>query len=514
MLFTTPAPAVGEDAMGTFICMAWMIVSSLLAFADGELACPVRSVEPAGTPFPSGNTSGQQGLPAGDFTIRTKTVLVTIDAVVRNDKGGFVGNLQAEDFIIYDNGVAQQIRLFSREEYPLAIALVVDRSPSIQPYLTQLRSAALLTLQRLKPEDEVALFAFDMFPAKVSDLTEDRRRIARMISQIPGGDGTNIYDSLFEAARYLHAMAIDTRRAIILVSDNVQSVPGNHGHRDTLREALEGGVVIHSIRTLGENPSDTGLGNPSSIARMATETGGTIINASTATDLTGALDAAITNLKQGYVLGFSPSGASEEGSYHRLEVRLEGAQRCPGCRVQARNGYYASAGVSSQPRNDLRAETKAGSRATKRPAAFSAQPVDFEEPVSRKRILYARDQPLELRDIPFAVTTSKVMDDKGMAQIRVDLQIQVSNIPFETVGDRHTGRLRITTFYMDSKGKILGSEWKIMDLRLLEETYMRILQSGIPYSTTIPLKAPVQIIKVVVYDPWSDKLGTRLARFE
>jgi len=155
-----------------------------------------------------------------------------------------------------------------------------------------------------------------------------------------------------------------------------------------------------------------------------------------------------------------------------LEVRLEGAQRCPGCRVQARSGYYAGAGVSSQPRNDLRAATKAGNRATKQPAALSAQPVDFEELVSKNRILYARDQPLDLRDIPLAITTSKVMDDKGKAQIKVDLQIQDSNIRFETVEDRHTGKLRITTFYMDSKGKILGSEWKIMDMQLLEETYL------------------------------------------
>jgi Ca-activated chloride channel family protein len=500
--------------MGTFICMAWMIVGSLSAFAGGELTGSVRSAEPAGMPLPSGKQSGQKGLPAGEFTIRANTVLVTVDAVVRNDKGGFVGDLQAEDFRVYDNGVAQQISLFSREEFPLAIALVVDRSPSIQPYLTQLRSAALLALQRLKPEDEVALFAFDGFPAKVSDLTGDRRRIARMIGQIPGGNGTNIYDSLFEAASYLHAMAIDKRRAIILVSDNVPSVPGNHSHRDTLREALEGGVVIHSIKTLGENPSATGPGNPSAIARMATETGGVVINADTATDLTGALDAAITNLKQGYVLGFSPSDAGEEGSYHRLDVRLEGAQPCPGCRVQARSGYYAGAGVPSQTRNDLRAATKTGSRATKQLAALAAPPVDFEALVSQKRILSARDQPLDLRDIPFAITTSKVMDDQGKAQIKVDLQIQVSNIRFETVGDRHTGRLRITTFSMDSKGKILGSEWNIMDLRLLEETYQRILQSGIPYSTTIPLKAPKQIIKVVVYDPWSDKLGSRLVWLE
>ena len=144
------------------------------------------------------------------------------------------------------------------------------------------------------------------------------------------------------------------------------------------------------------------------------------------------------------------------------------------------------------------------------PFLEGAGQADFEELVAQNRILSARNQRAESGGISFDVTTSKVTDERGKAQVKVDLKIDASNIQFEMAGDRHTGRLRITTFYMDSKEKVLGSDWKIMNLRLLDETYKRVLQSGVSYSTVIPLKTPTQIIKVVVYDPWSDKLGSRL----
>jgi hypothetical protein len=58
----------------------------------------------------------------------------------------------------------------------------------------------------------------------------------------------------------------------------------------------------------------------------------------------------------------------------------------------------------------------------------------------------------------------------------------------------------------------LGSDWRIMDLRLTEPIYQQMLQWGIPYSTTVPVKIPNQRIKVIVYDPASLKLGSRRAQ--
>ncbi len=489
--------------MRALVCVAWTILQSLSFLPSTSLALRGPTSERHPTSVSSEAALPQERQATGDFTVKANAVMVTVDAVVRNRKGSFIGDLLAEDFAVYDNGVAQQITLFSREQLPLAVALVVDRSPSIRPWVMQLRSAALTALQRLKSEDQVALFSFDMNPAQFSELTEDLARIARLISRIPGGVGTNILDALFDAARELYAKAPDRRRAIILISDNCQTVPSVHSYGATMQEVLESAVTLYSIRTRGDNPGSSYLEDPRSISKMAEESGGETLDAESVGKLGTALDAAILNLKQGYVLGFAPSSTGPDGSYHRLTVKLNSEGRCPGCRVQARTGYYAGVHEATPLPGLPRASGKTGARETDRIAGF-------EEYVAQTRIVAARNEKSDLMEIPFEVRTSEVSDGKGMPQIKVDLQVDASNVLFKVDEDRHVGRLRITTFYLDAKGKPLGADWKIMDMRLMEATYQQIMRSGIPYSTTIPLKTPKQRIKVVVYDPWSDRIGTKL----
>jgi hypothetical protein len=88
------------------------------------------------------------------LNLKVNVNLVTIDVRVHGKRGGCIGDLQPKDFEIYDNGVVQQITCFSHDELPLAIALVIDRSGSIRPYLSLLHSAAQSALQLLKPGDK------------------------------------------------------------------------------------------------------------------------------------------------------------------------------------------------------------------------------------------------------------------------------------------------------------------------------------------------------------------------
>jgi hypothetical protein len=85
----------------------------------------------------------------------------------------------------------------------LAVARVVDGSGSISPVLGELHRAAYDTLSQLKPEDQVALYAFAVHPQGLVDLTTDRRSIAESIEGIGSAGGTNIADALFASIEYL-----------------------------------------------------------------------------------------------------------------------------------------------------------------------------------------------------------------------------------------------------------------------------------------------------------------------
>src|ERR1700688_2553025 len=96
----------------------------------------------------------------GPGTIRVDVNLVLVDATVKAKDGQIMANLKKDDFEVREDGVVQKLDVFSRDELPLDVALVLDLSDSIGPFLGPLRDAATIALAALKPDDEVALFTF------------------------------------------------------------------------------------------------------------------------------------------------------------------------------------------------------------------------------------------------------------------------------------------------------------------------------------------------------------------
>src|ERR1700722_3272726 len=68
-------------------------------------------------------------------SIRVDVNLVMIDATVKTKAGQIMGDLKQEDFQVREDGVAQKIALFSRDGLPLNVALVLDLSDSLGPFL-------------------------------------------------------------------------------------------------------------------------------------------------------------------------------------------------------------------------------------------------------------------------------------------------------------------------------------------------------------------------------------------
>ena len=77
-----------------------------------------------------------------DLDLPQDTIMVQVDTVVRDRAGRMIDNLKPEDFRVFEDGQEQMVGSYSRDEMPLAIALVIDRSGSVSPYLYELRRIA------------------------------------------------------------------------------------------------------------------------------------------------------------------------------------------------------------------------------------------------------------------------------------------------------------------------------------------------------------------------------------
>ena len=312
--------------------------------ATNQIPSPSASVVPRPVPADTGLPPREKG----GFTLKVDVSLVLVEATVRDDKGRIANDLKREDFRLLEDGVEQQIIHFSRDELPLAVALVVDGSSSIAPVLRELHQAAYDTLSQLKPEDQVSLFAFAAHPARLEDLTIDRKSIAERLTDIGAAGGTNIADALYESIAYLGQEARGRRHAVILVSDNQPTAKGKVTGDDVIRLALETQTIVYSVR-IGRDRLEGTLDEPVWIPgarwvnKIMSETGGEIIDLAAAGSVRKAMAAVIARLKQRYTLGYQSTNKRRDGGFRKIEVRL--ADQVPSAghkyKVYARRGYYA-----------------------------------------------------------------------------------------------------------------------------------------------------------------------------
>jgi Ca-activated chloride channel homolog len=259
--------------------------------------------------------------------IRVNVNLVIVDATVKNKSAQILADLKKEDFELREDGVAQKIEIFSRDEYPLNVALVLDLSDSIGPFLGPLREAATSALAALKPDDEVALFTFSTDAQMRAPFTKDKASIAQQITAFRVGGGTNINDGIFLPAQYLLNAPQKDRRVIILISDDVATAQGGQGTNDIITELIASDAVLYNLKIPGENPPGTlfaaamtpGLVN---IRKVVDQTGGEIFDVPDLSHLGEVFRALINRIKTRYTLGYYTSATAALGKPHKLDVRL------------------------------------------------------------------------------------------------------------------------------------------------------------------------------------------------
>ena len=283
----------------------------------------------------------------GEGVIRVGVNLVLLDATVKSKTGQIMADLQKDDFEIREDGVAQKIEVFSRDALPINVALVLDLSDSIGPFLGPLRDAANTALSTLKPDDEVALFTFSTEAQLRVPFTTDKTAIANQINSFHAGGATNINDGIFLASQYLLKLPPKARRVIILISDDVGTDAGGQGTHDIVTEAIAADAVLYNLKIPGYNPPSTlfaasmipGLVN---IRKVAEQTGGEIFNVQDVAHLDAVFRALIERIKTRYTLGYYTNATAALGKPHKLDVRLSShfGKKSRDYVVLTKSGFY------------------------------------------------------------------------------------------------------------------------------------------------------------------------------
>jgi Ca-activated chloride channel homolog len=281
--------------------------------------------------------------------IRVNTDLVVFDAQVIDKKTRKVfGGLRREDFEIYEENVRQPIVYFSQDQLPLSVLLLLDISRSVTPIIEQVGAGANEALQRLKPEDEVAVMAFADNPKLIQSFTKDRRVAAEKISEAGTtdlGHGTYLNEALHAAEQAMNNASNPTnRRAIIVITDNIAPAGGHFGKDKVINDLLESGTVVYGLivrAALGKVFNVLSFGTIHGVNEYCEETGGEVLGADQK-EVNNRLAEMFTRLRTRYTLGYRPPESKEEGKFRRVKVQLTPPIMKTNKKlvVRARTGYY------------------------------------------------------------------------------------------------------------------------------------------------------------------------------
>jgi Ca-activated chloride channel homolog len=294
-------------------------------------------------PATSRAVDSEQGAVA---VFKAHTDLVLIPVTVTDILNRFVLGLRKEDFQLSEDGVQQNVALFSGEDAPLSVGVIFDESGSMSYKLKTSRDAATQLLTALDKEDQAFLVEF-ADSAKVSvPFTGPREDIQTALKNAQARGQTAMLDAI-DTGLVEMKKAKNSRKAIVIVSD------GGDNSSHYAAAQIEGLVreadvqvyamgVFDPVFSLGSTPEE--ISGPRLLSEIASQTGGRAYAAAVPGDLPSVANRIAVELRNQYVLGYYPKNKTRDGKYRTVKVNVsQPIGIASPLKVHWRLGYYAPA---------------------------------------------------------------------------------------------------------------------------------------------------------------------------
>jgi Ca-activated chloride channel family protein len=308
----------------TFVAIGLGLPGPLAAYQDVE-------IRPRPKPEP------KQNAPITP-SIRVESRLVLIPVIVNDELNRPVTGLEKENFRVFDDKVEQSITQFAMDDAPVAVGLVFDTSGSMGEKLRRSRLAAMEFFKTSNEEDEFFLVEFDNAPRISVPLTQDTGRIENQLVFSRSRGSTALLDAIYLA---LHEMrkSKKNKKALLIISDG-----GDNNSRYTERQVRdvvrESDVLIYAIGVFGGGSTPEEYSGPSLLNKIAEQTGGRMYEANPV-ELPDIARKIGIDLRNRYILGYSPANQRADGKYHTVQVKLVPPRGLPPLKAHWRMGYYA-----------------------------------------------------------------------------------------------------------------------------------------------------------------------------
>ncbi|MDP8990301.1 MAG: VWA domain-containing protein [Acidobacteriota bacterium] len=313
--------------------MSWVTAALLASSTARAFQGPLLLSRPPASPA-TGDTLR--------VNIRVDSALVLIPAHVTTSGGTSVTDLKRDNFQVSEDNVEQKITYFAKDDAPISIGVLLDTSGSMRNKMQRSSEAAATFFQTANPQDEFFLIEFNDRPKLTVPFTNDPDKLYRRVLHAHPFGRTSLLDAVHMASLQMkHAR--NSRKAILIVSDG-----GDNRSRFTPRQ-VQSDVLESDMQTYA-----IGIFEPDATRKLTTEeqhgpdlleelaeaTGGRHYRVDDIDQLASVAARVSTDLRNQYLLGYTPTNAGRDGKYRQVKVKVA-ASGTAKLRTYYRRGYFA-----------------------------------------------------------------------------------------------------------------------------------------------------------------------------
>lgn len=284
-----------------------------------------------GTKAPQGPSANAEGI----YVFQAEAREVILHATVTDDKNRLVTTLNKPDFTVFENDQPQTVQLFRREDFPVAMGIVIDNSGSMREKREEVNKAALNLVRSSNKDDQVFVVNFSDEPILDQDFTADLKKLQVALEHVETRGGTALYDAIVASADHLITSKLQ-RKVLFVVTDGDDDASQQSLEEAVQRVQQENGPVIYAIGLLGEEKTRRAK---RALETLSARTGGMAFFPPTLVDVDEISSSVARDIRNQYTISYIPTTPKGVGGYRtiRVEARARPYKRLT---VRTRSGYY------------------------------------------------------------------------------------------------------------------------------------------------------------------------------
>jgi len=280
-------------------------------------------------------------------SFRAGVELVSLNVTV-TEGTHYITDLEQKDFNVFEDGVKQDVTFFNKTNLPIALALLLDTSASMDTKLPTAQEAAIGFARRLRAQDLAEIIDFDNRVIVLQNFTNSAHELETAIRRTSAGGSTSLYNAVYIALKDLKKVmarnADEIRRQAIIVLSDGEDTSSLLPFEEVLDLAKRSETAIYTIGLRDNEASGSGskLFKEAEfvLRQLSQQTGGRSFFPNQLTDLNGVYGQISNELSSQYTVGYTSKNPRRDGAWRRVIVQTTR----PGTATRTKQGYFGPTG--------------------------------------------------------------------------------------------------------------------------------------------------------------------------